>query len=55
MPLFKKSEKSRQPFQQLAFFGIPTHIAVGPLGFDADLGLGAGPEGRFLSVKSGDR
>ena len=54
MPLFKKSEKSRQPSQQLALFGIPTHIAVGPLGFDADLGLSAGPEGGFRSVRFGN-
>ena len=55
MPLFKRSGRSRQPSQQPAFFGIPAHIAVSPLGFGADLGLGAGPEGRFWSVKSGNR
>jgi len=41
----KKSKKSRQPSQQLAL-GIPTHIAVGPLGFNADLDPNAGSEGK---------
>jgi len=45
MPWFKKSKKSRQPSQQLAL-GIPTHIAVGPLGLNADLDPNAGSEGR---------
>jgi hypothetical protein len=40
-------KKSRQIFQQLVSLGIPTHIAVGPLGYNADL-----PEGVFRSVKS---
>jgi hypothetical protein len=52
MPLFKKSKKTRQPSQQLLSLGIPTHIAVGPLGFNADLDLNAGPEGAFRSVES---
>ena len=54
MPLFKKSNKSRQPSQHLASFGIPTHIALGPLGLSADLDLNASAEGGFRSVKSGD-
>jgi len=45
MPLFKKSNKSRQLSQQLVPFGIPTHIALGPLGFSADLGLNASAQG----------
>jgi len=45
MPWFKKSKKSRQPSQQLAL-GIPTHIAVGPLGLNADLDPNAGSEGK---------
>ena len=44
MPLFKKSEKTRKPSQQLAFFGIPTHVTMVPLDFGADLGLGANPD-----------
>ena len=46
MSLFKKFKKSRQPSQHLAL-GIPTQIAVGPLGIHADLNPEIGPEGVF--------
>ena len=46
MSLFKKFKKSRQPSQHLAL-GIPTQIAVGPLGIHADLNPEIGPEGAF--------
>lgn len=54
MSWFEKSKKSRRPSQQLASLGIPTHIAVGPLGFSAEMGLDIGPEGVFRSVESSD-
>jgi hypothetical protein len=54
MSLFKKFKKSRQPSQQPVSLGIPTNIAIGPLGFNADLDLDAGPEGAFRSVGSDD-
>ena len=43
-PWFKKSKKSRQASQQTAALGIPTHIAVGPLGLSADLAPDISPE-----------
>ena len=46
MSLFRKFKKSRQPSQHLAL-GIPTQIAVGPLGIHADLNPEIGPEGVF--------
>ena len=45
MPLFKKSKKSRQPSQQPMSLGIPTHIAIGALGINAELDPAIGPEG----------
>ena len=39
MPWFKKSKKPLQPSQQHASLGIPAHIAAGPLGFGATLGV----------------
>jgi hypothetical protein len=54
MSLFKKHKEPRQPSNQLVSLGIPTHIAVGPLGLNVDLDLDARPEGVFRSVRSGD-
>ena len=51
MPLFKKSKKPRQPSQEPVSLGIPTHTAVGPLGFGATLDLNVYPEGVFCSTK----
>jgi len=48
MPLFKKSKKSRQPSQKIASLGIPTHIAVGPLGISADLAPEISSEGAYI-------
>lgn len=42
--LTKKSKKSRKPSQQHIFWGIPTNIATGPLGFRTELGIGANGE-----------
>jgi len=53
MPLFKKSKKPRQPRQQPASSGIPTHIVVKPLGISADLAPDNSPEGAFRSVTDG--
>ena len=55
MPWFKKSKKSRQPSQQAAALGIPTHVAVGPLGLSADLAPDISPEGVSRSMKSSNR
>ena len=35
--------------------GIPTHIAVGPLDFNAELDPNIGPEGVFRPAKSSNR
>jgi len=51
MSLFKKSKKSRKPSQQLVSLGIPTHIAVGPLGISADLVPEISSEGAFRPTK----
>jgi len=37
--LNKKSKKSLDPSQRYVSLGIPTNIAVGPLGFQAELGI----------------
>ena len=50
MSLFKKFTKSRRPSKQPLSLGIPTQIAVGPLGVDADLDPGVGSGGWFRSV-----
>ena len=39
MPWFKKSKKSRTPSEHPISLVIPTHVALGPLGFSADLGI----------------
>ncbi|KAF9643223.1 hypothetical protein BDM02DRAFT_3192003 [Thelephora ganbajun] len=44
MPWVKKPKKSRQPSQQPMSLGIPTHIAIGPLGISTDLAPDIGPE-----------
>ncbi|KAF9779596.1 hypothetical protein BJ322DRAFT_1221434 [Thelephora terrestris] len=44
MPWYKRSKKSFQPSQTLAFF-IPAYIAAGPLGIGADLSPDIGPKG----------
>lgn len=41
--LDKKPKKSLKPSQRHISLGIPTNIAVGPLGFQAELDIG--PEG----------
>ena len=46
---FKKSGKSRRRSQQLGLLEVPTHIAVGSLGFDTGLVV---PEGVFRFLKS---
>lgn len=51
MPVFKKSKKSGQPSQQPASLGIPTHIAIGPLGFGVTLDLNVDPEGALRSIE----
>ena len=52
MPQFKKSNKSLSAFQWIASLGIPTHIAVAPLGLGAELDLDNDPEGSFHPVSS---
>ena len=52
MPQFKKPNKSLSAFQRIAFLGIPTHIAVAPLGLGAELDLDNDPEGSFHPVSS---
>lgn len=51
MSLLKRLKKSRQPSQQPASLGIPTHVAVGPLGFGAKLDPGTSPDGVLCSTK----
>ena len=36
----KKSKDSRKPSQRLLSLGIPTNVAIGPLGFRAELDIG---------------
>lgn len=55
MSFFKKNKKFRQPSRQAASLGIPTHIALGPLGIGVDLDPESGSEGSFRSVKSANR
>ena len=50
MQRFKKSKKPRQPSQEPAAFGIPIHIAIGPVGFGATLDLEDSPEGVLRSI-----
>lgn len=45
--MFKKTKKSHKPSQQLLALGVPTQIAVGTLGLNADLDLDTDPEGVF--------
>ena len=52
MPRFKKSNKSLSAFQRIASLGIPTHVAIAPLGLGAELDLDNGPEGVFYPVSS---
>ena len=52
MPRFKKSNRSLSAFQRIASLGIPTHIAIAPLGLGAELDLDNGPEGAFHPVSS---
>ena len=52
MPQFKKPNKSLSAFQRIASLGIPTHIAVAPLGLGAELDLDNDPEGSFHPVSS---
>lgn len=51
MQRFKKIKKPRQPSQQPATFGIPTHIAAGPLGFGVTLDLDIHPEGVLFLIE----
>ena len=52
----KKSGKSLKPSQRPASLGIPTNIAVGPLGFRAELEVDpAGEESRFYRDLAADR
>lgn len=48
---FKKTKKLRQLSQEPASLGIPTHIATGPLGFNATLDLGFHPQGTLRSIE----
>ena len=41
----KKDKKSRQPSQQPASLGVPSHIGIVPLGFGLELDSNVGPEG----------
>ena len=52
MPLFKRSKKSRQPSKQSISLGIPTQIALGVVGINAELDPEIAPEGLFHLVKS---
>ena len=52
MPRFKKSNKTLSAFQRIASLGIPTHIAMAPLGLGAELDLDNGPEGAFHPASS---
>ena len=47
---FRKSKKSRTPSKHPASLGIPAHVAIGPLGFGADLNFDVDPAGAFRSV-----
>ena len=47
----KKSKKPRQPSQEPASLGIPTHIATGVLGFHTTPDLGVRPEGTLRSTE----
>jgi len=52
----KKSGKSLKPSQRPASLGIPTNIAVGPLGFRAELDIDpAGEESRFYHDLAADQ
>lgn len=53
--MFKKSQKSHKSSLLLLALGMPTHSAVGPLGFNADLDLDTTHEGVFRSVESSYR
>ena len=51
----KKSKKSLKISQQHTSLGIPANIAVGPLGFRADLDIGPkGEQGRSYHVLDAD-
>ena len=55
MPLFKKSKKSRKPSLHPMSLGIPTHVAVGALGINADLPSDTGSsEGVLRPVRQAD-
>ena len=45
MRWLKKFKKLKQPSQQPAFLGTPSHIGVVPLGISAELDENIGPEG----------
>ena len=51
MPRFKKFKKSYTLSQHPASLGIPTHIAIGPLGFVADLDVDPAGVSRPLELK----
>ena len=55
MPLFKKSNTPLTPFRRTLSLGIPTHIAIGPVGFGADLDPEIDTEGVFRSAQSSVR
>ena len=51
MPLFKKSSTPLTPSQRIVSLGIPTHIAIRPVGFGADLDPEIDTEGVFRSAQ----
>jgi hypothetical protein len=53
MSLFKKIKKSRQPSRHPASLVIPTQIALGALGINADLDPDPDPEGVFVQCDLG--
>ena len=55
MSFLKRFKKSRQPSKQPMSLGIPTQIAVGALGMNANLDRDVGSEGVFRPAKSRNR